>query len=51
MLYHYNIYIYRVHKILEREDDNEEHYHLIEEAKIHNEQYFVCDNNNISPNR
>ena len=44
-------YIYRVHKILGREDDNEEHYHLVEETKFYNEQYFVCDINNISPNK
>ena len=34
-----------------RDDDNEHYYYFVEETKLHDEQYFVHDNNDISPNR
>ena len=33
------------------EDDIEDHYHLVTDTKFHNEQYFVRDDIDISPNR
>ena len=35
----------------ERDDDNEDYYYLVAETKLHDEEYFVHDNNDISPNR
>ena len=35
----------------EKEDDNEDYYYLVAETKLHNEQCFVRDDNNISLNR
>ena len=33
------------------DDDNEDYYYLVAETKVHDEEYFVHDNNDISPNR
>ena len=35
----------------ERDNDNENYYHLVAETKLYDEQYFVHDDNDISPNR
>ena len=32
-------------------DGNEKYYYLVEETKLHDEEYFVKYNNDISPNR
>ena len=34
-----------------REDDNEDYYYLVTETKLHNEQYFECENKKNSSNR
>ena len=34
-----------------REDDNEDYYYLVQKTKLHIEQCFVRDSNNISSNR
>ena len=37
--------------MLGSEDDYGEYYYLVAETKFHDEQYFVRDNIDISPNR